>query len=129
MEEFFNIDTTYDPKMAGLADEKDSLTGAVIAFLRSKGYVTEKATGPIVRYEGQTLEMSTRMIRHDVPMTEAFEDVFTYLSDKEFDAVIVYVMRDNYMFSQPFGDNYEPVGEPTLTNHRIIRLGLYREEE
>ena len=125
--ENYGIDFEYDPKYERIIGG-DTLTAALMLFLRQNGVVVYKVNSPVIKFEGDLYEMRTRLLRIDTSISDNFQEVLDHVRENNSACVFLYHMRQNFQYGQTFEsiDGNPPilVGDPSLSECRTIRLGF-----
>ena len=116
----------YDPKLEILDPDGDSLTAALIAYLRHNGVTTYKSVCPCIKFEGTPLEMKTFKLNHNLTTLGMFEEIHHELVKLEPHVAFIYYMKADYIYGRATDpDTFcETEGEPMLHTRCVVRFGV-----
>ncbi len=128
-EENYGIDVDYNTRL-GIQND-DSLTLSLFGYLKYKGISVIKASCPVVRYNDQVVEMSTRLLPNNNDMESTFDDIYQEMTKGKFKTVFLYEIKIRYIFISCgiYDSEFKVItkGEPELKQHGYIRYGVINE--
>ena len=129
-EDFIGVDFDYETSMHYPAHDIDNeLTRSLISYLRGKGVKTYKVTCPVVQYEGEQYEMTSRRLEGNGGFEASFEEVFEYILTKNARVVLMYCFIHNISCTPEYEEEtFKPIGPPMFRETRLVRMGIISNE-